>query len=318
MDWQHLAEHLAAELDVSKEWRSAFAAIPRHLFVPRIFTNHPGRGWCAVDHTDSDYLDLVYSDEALITQLDCDPEVWEKIRRDDVYLGGHVTSSSSTPSLMAAMLDALDVAPGMNVLEVGTGTGYNEAIMCHRLGAKHVTTVDVDPRLVELARERLTGLGYQPATAVTNAVVEVPGGPYDRIITTVGVHRIPRQWLSAVEPGGLILANLYSDLASNALFALSVHDNGTASGQAPTGGYFMPTRDNIMPFNFTLHDGGEGETDPTQLPGDVLNDFGAFYLFTSLIMRDVQIYFFPTSSGTRPGLLGRDRSWAYELDGVAV
>ena len=50
----------------------------------------------------------------------------------------------------------------------------------------------------------------------------------------------------------------------------------------------------------------------------VLNDFGAFYLFTSLIMRDVQIHFFPTGSGTQPGLLGRDRSWTYELDGVAV
>src|SRR5213082_1519807 len=138
MDWQHQAEHLAAGLDVSEEWRPAFAAAPRHVFVPRFFTNHPERGWQAVDHTDDDYLDLVYQDEALITQLDGDPEAWEKTRREGVYFGGHGTSSSSTPGLMAAMLDALDVTPGMSVLEIGTGTGYNAAILCHRLGDNHV------------------------------------------------------------------------------------------------------------------------------------------------------------------------------------
>ena len=58
----------------------------------------------------------------------------------------------------------------------------------------------------------------------------------------------------------------------------------------------------------------EHEPDDTH----VLTNFGAFYLFTSLIMRDVQVYFFPTNSGNRPGLLGRDHSWAYELDGMAI
>ena len=318
MDWQHQAEHLAAELDVSDDWRPAFASIPRHVFVPRFFTNHPERGWQTVDHTDDDYLDLVYQDEALITQLDGDPEAWEKTRREGVYFGGHVTSSSSTPGLMAAMLDALHVEPGMSVLEIGTGTGYNAAILCHRLGDKHVTTVDIDPRLVESARERLADLGFHPTSATTNAVVEVPGGPYDRIITTVGVQRIPHPWLSIVKPGGLILANLYSDLATNAIFALTVHADGTASGPAPIGGSFMPTRDNIMPYNFTRHDGNDGNRTPTQLPGDALDELGSFNLFASLIMRDVHIDHYPTSSGHCPGLLSRDRSWAYELDGVAI
>lgn len=317
MDWQRRAENLAAALDVSTGWRSAFAAMPRHLFVPRFFKNDPKRGWCAVDQSDDDYLDLVYRNEALITQLDGYPDSWEKAR-DDVYVGGHVTSSSSAPGLMAAMLDALQVEPGMKVLEIGTGTGYNAAILCHRLGHKHVTTVDIDPHLINSARERLTQLGYHPTSTTSDAIIEVPGGPYDRIIATVGLRRIPHVWLTVVRPGGLILANLYSDLATNAIFALTVHDNGTASGRAPVGGTFMPTRDNIMPFNFTLHDGGNGDSTSTQLPGDVLNDFGPFYLFASLIMRDVQVHYFPTRSGHRPGLLGRDRSWAYELNGTAV
>jgi hypothetical protein len=90
------------------------------------------------------------------------------------------------------------------------------------------------------------------------------------------------------------------------------------TGQAPIGGTFMPTRDNIMPFSFTLHDGADGNSTPTQLPGDVLDDFGPFYLFASLIIRDAQIHYFPASGGLRPGLLDRDRSWAYELDGAAI
>lgn len=318
MNWQRRAETLAAALDVSEGWRPALEATPRHVFVPRFFRNDPERGWCAVDQSDDDYLDLVYRDEALITQLDGDPDAWERARRDGVYLGGQVTSSSSAPELMAAMLDALRVEPGMDVLEIGTGTGYNAAILCHRLGDNHVTTVDTDPQLVDLARQRLADLGYRPSSATANAVVEVPGGPYDRIIATVGVRRVPHVWLTVAKPGGLVLANLYSDLASNAIFALTVHGDGTASGPAPIGGTFMPTRDNIMPFGFTLYDGADGTRAKTQLPGDVLGDFGPFYLFASLILRDVQIHHFTTSSGNRPGLVGRDRSWAYELNGVAI
>lgn len=112
--------------------------------------------------------------------------------------------------------------------------------------------------------------------------------------------------------------NLYSDLASNAIFALTVHDDGTASGRAPIGGTVMPTRDNIMPFSFTLHEEAEGNRTPTALPGVVLDDFGPFYLFASLIMRDAQLHYFPAADGFRPGLLDRDRSWAYELDGTAI
>jgi protein-L-isoaspartate O-methyltransferase len=231
MDWQRRAEILAAELDVSEGWRSAFAATPRHVFVPRFFRNHPERGWYAVDQMDDDYLDLVYRNEALITQLDGEPESWEKAHRDDVYVGGYVSSSSSAPGLMAAMLDALRVEPGMNVVEIGTGTGYDTAILCHQLGDRHVTTVDIDPHLTELARERLADLGYQPTAATTNAIFEVPNGPYERIIATVGVRRVPHVWLTVVKPGGLILANLYSNLATNAIFALTVHGDGTASGQ---------------------------------------------------------------------------------------
>lgn len=319
MDWRERARALASSLQLSPEWREAFEATPRHMFVPRFFGNDPQRGWYTVSPEDGGFLDLVYADEALITQLDGDPDSWDKTRRDGIYYGGRATSSSSTPGLMADMLEALQVSPGMRVLEIGTGSGYNAALLCHRLGDRNVTTVDIDESVVGLAGERLAGLGYHPRLAVVNALQELPEGPYDRIITTVGPRSIPPLWLRAVEPGGRILTNLYSDLATDAIFALTVHPDGTATGRAPIGGTFMPTRDNMMPFNFELYSaGGPERTSLTRLPGEVLDDFGSFYLFTSLIMRDVQQYQSTTENGLRPGLIGRDGSWAYEANGVVV
>ncbi|MGH3516661.1 MAG: hypothetical protein ACRDQ7_04475 [Haloechinothrix sp.] len=114
MDWRQRAEAMAGELDVSDEWKAAFAGTPRHVFVPRFFRNHPERGWYAVDQSDEDYLDLVYRNEALITQLDGDPGAWDKVRKEGVYIGGQVTSSSSAPGLMAAVTDdTLQVEPGI-------------------------------------------------------------------------------------------------------------------------------------------------------------------------------------------------------------
>jgi protein-L-isoaspartate(D-aspartate) O-methyltransferase len=78
----------------------AFARVPRHLFLPGVS------------------LDAVYADDAVVT-------------RDE---GGVPTSSSSQPSLMARMLEQLDVRAGDRVLEVGTGTGYNAALLA-ALGA---------------------------------------------------------------------------------------------------------------------------------------------------------------------------------------
>ncbi|MGH3887523.1 MAG: protein-L-isoaspartate O-methyltransferase family protein [Pseudonocardiaceae bacterium] len=60
------------------------------------------------------------------------------------------------------MLEALDVAGDSRVLEIGTGSGYKAALLCEWLGSKRVTSVDIDPELVELAQERLATNGYTP------------------------------------------------------------------------------------------------------------------------------------------------------------
>jgi len=93
---------------------------------------------------------------------------------------------------MIRMLEALDIADGQRVLEIGTGTGYNAALLSHRLGDHFVHSVDIDPQRVEQARERITRLGYQPTLGTVDGAGGWPAhAPYDGIIATCSVPAIP-------------------------------------------------------------------------------------------------------------------------------
>jgi protein-L-isoaspartate O-methyltransferase len=67
---------------------------------------------------------------------------------------------------MAAMLHSLDVREGMTVLEVGTGSGYNAALLATRLGDDAVTSIELDPALTQRARIALAATGHCP-TVIT-------------------------------------------------------------------------------------------------------------------------------------------------------
>ena len=120
-------------------WREAFATVPREAFVPRFTRREQGGQLVHYDHAAEggtvDFLAAVYSDTSLITRFNA---------------AGIATSSSTQPSLMTIMLERLDIHDGHTVLEIGTGSGYNAALLAHRLGDEAVTTIDVHPdRTVE-------------------------------------------------------------------------------------------------------------------------------------------------------------------------
>ncbi len=129
MTWQEQDRELAAELAgqgvLDPGWRAAFENVPRHVFVPAAY---------AADGTPRDPACPAYRDESLTTQIARMPDTGMVVP----------TSSSTRPSLMARMLGLLDVAPGDTVLEIGTGTGYNAALLAHRLGDEAVTSIDID------------------------------------------------------------------------------------------------------------------------------------------------------------------------------
>ncbi|MEU6866868.1 methyltransferase domain-containing protein [Streptomyces sp. NPDC046876] len=209
-------------------WRAAFAAVPRHEFVPWFFTGR-GAGHERLWAEDPDparrarWLRGVYADTPLATRL-----------RD-----GELVSSSSQPSLMAKMLTALDVREGNDVLEIGAGTGYNAALLCHRLGDEHVTTVDLDEEITESARAHLARLGYRPAVVTGDGARGCPArAPFDRILVTCTLPRIPLAWLGQCRPGARILAPL-----ATGLLALRVRDADFAEGRfLHTAVYFVPLR----------------------------------------------------------------------------
>lgn len=103
---------------------------------------------------------------------------------------GQVASSVSAPNVVARMLDQLDVRPGRRVLEVGTASGFNAALL-EALGG-HVTSIEVLAELVAPARERLRAIGSRVSVHVGDGMVGWPGGaPYDRVEFTCSAAALP-------------------------------------------------------------------------------------------------------------------------------
>jgi protein-L-isoaspartate O-methyltransferase len=90
------------------------------------------------------------------------------------------------------MLTLLDAHAGHRVLEIGIGTGYNAALLCHRLGSDNVASLDIDSELVDTARQRLAALGFHPALTVGDgaAGLDDPGFRFLLQLTAPGVGQI--------------------------------------------------------------------------------------------------------------------------------
>ncbi|MQA62955.1 MAG: protein-L-isoaspartate(D-aspartate) O-methyltransferase [Actinophytocola sp.] len=231
VEWKPRLSVLADELTAkgklkTARWQAAFRSTPRHVFVPVYFEQNDTGGWerVTVDHPAA--LDTVYSNTALFT---------------DVDEHGAGVSSSSMPGLMTRMLELLDVRPGQRVLEIGTGTGYNTALLCSALGDRHVFSIDVD--YVAAARERLVALGYRPTLATGDGIGGMPGhAPFDRIIATVAVPHIPAAWVDQLADGGVILADVKPNTTAGNLVVLrkrgDIAEGRFDSGQA----WFMSMR----------------------------------------------------------------------------
>ncbi len=215
--------------DADPVWREAFAAVPRHLFVPAYYAGVVG-GYERRSADDPDpaarerWLRGAYEDTPLAIRLS----------------DGELLSSSSQPSLMALMLAGLDVRDGHDVLEIGTGSGYNAALLAHRLGDDDlVTTVDLDPELTASARRHLDAAGHHPVVVTGDGARGVPErAPFDRIIATCALPSLPRAWLAQCRPGARIVAPF-----ATGLVALTVRDAGRAEGRfLHTPAYFVPLR----------------------------------------------------------------------------
>jgi protein-L-isoaspartate(D-aspartate) O-methyltransferase len=195
--------------------RDAFLHVPRELFVEE-FAQREG-------------LEAVYRDESILT----------KRNRHGVPL-----SSSSQPAIMAPMLEQLEVEEGMNVLEVGAGTGYNAALLSLLVGrAGRVVSVDVDAEPARGARRALRTGGYKVRVVVGDGREGfAEAAPYDRIIVTASSDSVPVAWFEQLDPGGLLEVPLrLSRGGAQAIPVLRKGDGGFRSAAVISGG-FMPLR----------------------------------------------------------------------------
>lgn len=239
LPWREQAKRLADELVAagklrSPQWRAAVEQVPRHLFTPDVLDRKPDGTWHHLDATTDDgrraWLDRVYSNTVLLTATDT--------------TGRHaLRSSSSMPGLMIRMLDTLDVQDGHRVLEIGTGTGYNAGLLTHRLGEANVFSIDIEPDLVDLARHRLTHLGYHPTLRAGDGAQGLPEyAPFDRIIATCAVPSIPRAWLEQTQPGAVILTDLKIGPGAGNLIRLTRTTDGAEGHFDPVYAAFMDIR----------------------------------------------------------------------------
>ncbi|MFD5699440.1 methyltransferase domain-containing protein [Streptomyces lasiicapitis] len=226
------------------QWADAFAAVPRHHFVPTWFEQEINAKGITVwrqqrARTDDKHLAAAYRDVTLVTALD--PSTAEQV--DDTAWTGFPVSSSTLPSLMAAMLEDLTVHKGHRVLEIGTGTGYNTALLCARLGDRLVHSIDVDPALTDTARTRLQQLGHTPHLASGDGQKGIlEADRFDGIIATCSVPAIPEAWIEQARPGAIILTDVALGIAGG-LVRLGVDEHHRAIGHfTATAGSFMPAR----------------------------------------------------------------------------
>ncbi|MFD5252086.1 ATP-grasp peptide maturase system methyltransferase [Streptomyces bobili] len=268
-----LRRDLAATLDVTDPaWRAAVEAVPRELFLGDSLFRPSGSRWEPVhrERTGADaWLRLVYQDATWVTQVD-------GVSAADAPgpLGGRPTSSSTLPSLIVRMLELAGLRQGEKVLEIGTGTGYSTAILCHRLGERHVYSVEYDPRLAAVAADRIHAVGYFPTLVTGDGLAgHREAADYDAIIATCAVRHIPPAWLHQVRSGGTITTTISGWMLASGLIRLTVHDDGTATGRfAEDRIGYMLARPHERPPRPTFFQ-REGETRPTRFDPGILDDW---------------------------------------------
>ena len=110
----------------------------------------------------------------------------------------------SQPSTVAFQSELLDASPEMKVLEVGTGSGYQTAVLC-AMGLK-VYTIERQKELYDITKPRLEKLHYRPKCFLGDGYKGLPEyGPFDRILVTCGAPEVPEELLSQLKVGGVMV-----------------------------------------------------------------------------------------------------------------
>ena len=211
----------------------AFRRVPRDRYLERWYRYDSSRTdipWRPVDfdreHPSEEALREIYSNQALVTCCS----------------GVFATSSTSQPSIVGLMLELLALEPGMNVLEIGTGTGYNAALMAEIVG-EHGTVVSVESQapVARRARRVLEEEGHTNVRVLHRDGFDGfdEGAPFDRIVATVGCGDISPRWIEQITSDGRLLIPLIHGEESPLVSIWRSERSGEVEGRTVESSSFM-------------------------------------------------------------------------------
>ncbi|MCB5179523.1 methyltransferase domain-containing protein [Streptomyces antimicrobicus] len=251
--------------DVAPEWQKAALAVPRHHFLPdRIWTDQDGR-YAPVDRMEdaADWFSAAYALAPVVTQVN---DGAEPDGRDDVW----PSSSASHPTVVFRMLEGADISPGAKVLHIGTGTGWDTGMISHHIGDADVVSIEVDHALADRARDALKHLGYRPTVVCGDGRLGWgPRAPYDRVLATCSVRRVPPHWIAQTRPGGVIVTPWDNPWICWGLLRLVVDGDGAAVGRYSPHSAFMlmrTQRQDLLIHRDVVKDEHQPEESVTTLP----------------------------------------------------
>ncbi len=259
-DIQSYIEAYVEQLKYARVIRSAaveqaFRRVPRHRLVQSFYTAN-GSDYTQIEHDpanpDPQHLAIIYSHNALVTRLQ----------------DGVPSSSSSQPGLVAEMLKLLELDEGMNVLEIGAGTGYNAALLAEIVGKQTlVTTVDVQPDVVAQTAELLAQAGYGGIRirCADGFFGSPEAAPFDRVIVTVGSPDVSPYWVAQLTPTGRILLPL-RHVGANPLVVVARRD-GAIEGKVVGWSGFMAIQGKLQDDTYWGRSVPENDLSPTQMSG---------------------------------------------------
>jgi protein-L-isoaspartate(D-aspartate) O-methyltransferase len=141
------------------------------------------------------------------------PPEWRHLAYEDIPLPIGAGQTISQPSLVALMTTRVRARPGLRVLEIGTGSGYQAAVLAECVGPGEVDTIEIVPNLGQRAEALLRELGYR------NVHVRIGDGhagwperaPFDAIVLTAAPERVPKPLLEQLRVGGRLVAPVGRD-----------------------------------------------------------------------------------------------------------
>lgn len=136
------------------------------------------------------------------------PKAYENLAFADVEIPLPGGETMFNPKVEARIVQEIAVKKHENVLEIGTGSGYMAALLAHK--ARHVTTVEIQPESVTLARENLAkaGVGNVSVEEGNGAQGWSTGAEYDVIVVSGGLPVLPEALVKQLKVGGRMIAIL--------------------------------------------------------------------------------------------------------------